>query len=544
MVFTLAMPHEKNSRNPGKNGPRPGPGLLDALLRKAGLRLGSEQVQALWTFHTFLRERNTELNMTRIHNFENIVLKHFVDSILVAGLVDLPSRLLDIGSGAGFPGIPLKIARPDIHIVMAEGRARRVEFLKQAVDLLGLEGIDVYGHKVGRANNPAIDLNSPFDGVITRALEDIPSTLRRVFDLLTPQGRVFFMKGPDCSDEIEEASRLLRDGYTLTDDIAYSLPGSPHRRRLVAYERKAGKTLIQAGGLPEEPGDRESCAGESAFPGRIKEITSPANPSFKEFASLLTSRGIRKAGQLLIAGGPPVAEVLEANRALCRGWITPTGEAAGHNSRIDRPRRTAPGRSADQPPPEGSPDGLVWYRLAPPLFRELDISGTRLPLLLADLPPMPDWSDREWPEGCTLFVPFQDPENVGAVIRAAAAFGTARVVLLAEAAHPFLPKSQRAAGSALFHVPLLRGPSIQKLAVTGAPLLILDAEGKNIAHFLFPRTFGLLAGQEGPGLPDRYRGPDALAIPMEPGAESLNAASSVAVALFAWRHSAGAPPCR
>ena len=75
---------------------------------------------------------------------------------------------------------------------------------------------------------------------------------------------------------------------------------------------------------------------------------------------------------------------------------------------------------------------------------------------------MPDWSDdAPWPDGCTLFIPFQDPENVGAVIRSAAAFGVARVVLLKEAAHPFHPRSSRAAGSALFQVPLYQGPSIR-----------------------------------------------------------------------------------
>ena len=85
--------------------------------------------------------------------------------------------------------------------------------------------------------------------------------------------------------------------------------------------------------------------------------------------------------------------------------------------------------------------------------------GRRSPLLLVRVPEIPEWSaDAPWPEGCTLFVPFQDPENVGAVIRSAAAFGVARVVLLREAAHPFHPKAARAAGTALFQVAAGTGP--------------------------------------------------------------------------------------
>ena len=100
-----------------------------------------------------------------------------------------------------------------------------------------------------------------------------------------------------------------------------------------------------------------------------------------------------------------------------------------------------------------------WYRFNDPLFKQLDVVGTHSPLLLVKVPEFTPWSDdAAWPAGCTLFVPFQDPENVGSVIRSAAAFGVAQVVLLREAAHPFHPRSSRAAGPALFQVPILTGP--------------------------------------------------------------------------------------
>src|SRR4029079_10387625 len=127
------------------------------------------------------------------------------------------------------------------------------------------------------------------------------------------------------------------------------------------------------------------------------------------------------------------------------------------------------------PPPRAD---LPWYRLADPLFEVLDTAGTHAPLLLVTVPAMPEWSEESpWPPGCTLFVPFQDPENVGAVIRSAAAFGVAQVVLLREEAPPFRPRATRAAGPAVLQVPLEAGPSIRDLATGDVPLVALSGEG-------------------------------------------------------------------
>ena len=129
-------------------------------------------------------------------------------------------------------------------------------------------------------------------------------------------------------------------------------------------------------------------------------------------------------------------------------------------------------------------------------------------------------------------MPFQDPENVGAVIRSAVAFGAAEIVLLAEAANPFHPKSVRASGGAVFRANLLEGPSIQDLP-DDLPVVPLSKEGKRISDFKFPAKFALLPGIEGPGLPDRFRR-SGVAIPISPEVESLNAVAATAVALFTW----------
>ncbi len=472
----------------------PGLPALESILAGCGVPLDRAQLDQLWAYHRMLRSANAELNMTRIHNFENMVLKHYVDSLLVLKYVEIPSPLVDMGSGPGLPGVPLKIARPGVEMILAEPRGGRAEFLAEVVARLKLEGVEVFAGKV----------NSQFPkrvrGVITRAVAAIPETLTRVAACLEPGGRMIFMKGPDCDAEVAEAGESHASSFRLVADHHYQIPGTPHDRRVVVYERLEGEA-------PEE-------GAGPAYAGHVREVASEANPTYKLALDLLTGRGIRKHGRALIAGARVVAEVLDRHADRVEGWLTD---------------------SRGPEPPEGAARP-TWFRLADALFRALDVAGTRSPLLLVRVPELPAWSpDAPWPDGCTLFVPFQDPENVGAVIRSAAAFGAARVVLLREAAHPFHPKAARAAGSALFQVPLEQGPSIRDLNSIEVPLIALSADGPELASSGFPQQFGLVAGIEGPGLPDHLRAGLTRRIAMEPGVESLNAATAAAVALYAWR---------
>ena len=471
----------------------PGRKSLEVLLRRCGIVLSPPQYDALWSYHQRLRSANAELNLTRIHNFENMVLKHYADSLLVLDFADLPSPLLDMGSGPGLPGIPLKIARPDLEMIFAEPRGARVDFLREVIAGLGLERVEVFAGKVGPKFPGTVA------GVITRAVASIPVTLDRVAHCLETGGRMFFMKGPECDSEIAEAAQSHAEAFRMVADHAYQISGTPHRRRLVVYERLAGRVV--AGTAP---------AG--SHPGPIREVTSDANPTFKLCRDLLGARGIRKHGRAIVAGPRMVAEILDRVPGQVEAWLTANEGAT--------PPRT----------------DLAWYRLDDPLFRELDTAGTHAPLLLVKVPALSAWSDEDpWPDGCTLFVPFQDPENVGAVIRSAAAFGVARVVLLREAAHPFHPRSSRAAGPALFQVAMQLGPSIQELVVRQAPLIALATDGPELGDAPLPSRFGLVPGVEGPGLPAHLREGPRRRIAMEPGVESLNAATATAIALYAWR---------
>jgi 16S rRNA (guanine527-N7)-methyltransferase len=380
-------------------------------------------------------------------------------------------------------------------MILAEPRGQRVEFLKRVCESLRLRDIEVHAGKVGPK------YTRPVSGVITRAVASIPDTLERVANCLQPGGRMLFMKGPECDNEIADARASHGDTFRLLADHAYKIPRTPHQRRLLVYERLTAPSCSIGEAIRSQP---------------AKAVTSPANPTFKLLFDLLNARGIRKHGQALMMGSRPVREVLAQFPDRVLGWITDTGGEA--------------------PPLRPGAEPIEWIRLADPLFRDLDMFGTHAPLLLVRVHEFPDWSDQApWPEGCTLFLPFQDPENVGAVIRTAAAFGVARVVLLREAAHPFHPKAVRAAGTTLLQVRLERGPSINDLIVRGAPLIALDTCGPVLASQPFPFSFGLVVGIEGPGLPPRLREGLRRRIPIAPEVESLNAAAATAVALYEWR---------
>jgi 16S rRNA (guanine527-N7)-methyltransferase len=471
---------------------------MAVLLEQCGISLSGLQLEQLWTYHELLREHNPELNLTRIHSFGNMVIKLYVDSILPGTLTDLPSPLMDVGTGAGMPGIPLKIAYPHLEIHLAESRRNRVAFLKMAVERLGLEGLEVIGRGIGP------DFEHPMAGVITRAVEAMELTLQRVSGCLESNGVVVFMKGPHCREEIERAAERFQGRYRLVQDFAYRIPQTPHERRLVIFQR-----------LDEPPHARKASAMKRYG---FRKVESEQNELFKDLKKLLTSRGIKKQGRAMVSGPKQVLEALKLFPDRCEAWL----------SLEDR-----------TPPPDDSPPHLTWYQLAPPLYRALDVFGTDSPLLLIRTQEIPAWSPEDGlPDGCTVFIPFQDPENVGAAVRSSVAFGASQIVLLSESAHPYHPKALRASGGAVLHAKLLHGPSLQDIPET-LPLVPLSMAGQDISTFSFPARFGLLPGMEGPGLPDRWR-QNAVAIPIDPKVESLNGATALAIALYQWRQSARA----
>lgn len=182
-------------------------------------------------FYILLMEHQRKDNVTRLIKFRDIAIKHFIDSLIVTRFAKLKFPLLDIGTGAGFPGIPLKIMYPKEKFILAEGVRKRVDFLKSVRETMKLDDLQLIGRNV----DP--DFHYPVQGAITRAVEPISQTLLNISQCLEIGGRMFFMKGPNCDAEIVAAKKEWSEYFKLVDDKAYVLPNTPHQRRLVIYEK-------------------------------------------------------------------------------------------------------------------------------------------------------------------------------------------------------------------------------------------------------------------------------------------------------------------
>jgi 16S rRNA (guanine527-N7)-methyltransferase len=478
--------------------------LMNEIFRSCGFELSPRQLDQFGAYYDLLVANNETLDLTRITSFEDIVVKHFIDSLFFTEFIELPSPIIDIGSGAGFPGIPLKIFLPRLKMILSEPRKKRATFLENTARALRLADVEVYPHMVTERSFFTVE------GVITRALESIDDTLTRVNHFLPRGGRVIFMKGPEADRDLDTVTPGNMNAYSLETDRRYRLPHTSYERRLIVYRKELSGTRKTYSILK----DLKATAGTA--------ITSAENKTFKDLKKLGDGSGIRKSGTVLVSGRKIIAELEGSGRIPARELILHDGY-----SEDDDDINALIGRHEDA--------GTLLV-LKKSLFNELDLFNTGGPLLVVQPPEMPEWKQDIIP-GCTLLVPFQDPVNVGSVIRSAVGFNVGRIVILKEAANPYHPKSVRASAGTVFSAAMERGPSIRDLPAlpgNGASAVVaLDARGAPLDSFTFPDGFLLLPGIEGPGLPEALK-KGSVSIPLSRGVESLNAPVAVSIALYEW----------
>jgi 16S rRNA (guanine527-N7)-methyltransferase len=181
---------------------------------KLGFPLSSSQLEQFATYYQELLDWNRRINLTRITDPQEVPLKHFLDSLTVTLALQPPPydtgyRVIDVGSGAGLPGIPLKLALPAIKLVLLEATRKKAAFLEHVRDKLRLENTEIV---VGRAEAVAHDrrYREAFDLVISRAVARLSTLVELTLPFCAVGGRFIAQKKGDIQPEINEASRAIR----------------------------------------------------------------------------------------------------------------------------------------------------------------------------------------------------------------------------------------------------------------------------------------------------------------------------------------------
>ncbi len=231
---------------------------LSTILEKLNIPSNDTAETRLDKYYHMVVEKNKVMNLTAITEEHEFLIKHFADSLSVYSAVPLfkeklssgKCTLIDVGTGAGFPGIPLKIMFPEIKVTLLDSLQKRVNFLNEVIAELGLEGITAIHN---RAEDGARDpkLRDGFDLVVSRAVASLPVLSEYCLPYVKPGGLLIAYKSGDIKEELEGASHALKVlGGKLCDSPIFMLPDSDISRSFVvvkkskptpkAYPRKAG----------------------------------------------------------------------------------------------------------------------------------------------------------------------------------------------------------------------------------------------------------------------------------------------------------------
>lgn len=231
---------------------------FDQELETLGVRLTDVQKEQFDRYYELLIEWNRVMNLTGITDYEEVNLKHFTDSLTVVRIKELKnvSSLIDVGTGAGFPGIPIKIAFPHIEVTLLDSLNKRIKFLNQVVEELGLNNV-ITLH--GRAEDYArkTEYREKFDLCVSRAVANLSTLSEYCLPFIKKGGCFVSYKSAESDEEIKQSEKALDilGGKVKTVD-KFMLPGSDMGRALVMIEKvknTPGKYPRKAGVPSKEP---------------------------------------------------------------------------------------------------------------------------------------------------------------------------------------------------------------------------------------------------------------------------------------------------
>lgn len=203
--------------------------------------ISDEQANKFYKYMELLLEWNEKMNLTAITEPNEVILKHFIDSITVEKHINKEAKIIDIGTGAGFPGIPLSIIRNDLNITLMDSLNKRIKFLDEVVKENQLLNVDtVHSRAEELARNK--DFRGKFDVATSRAVASLNVLLEYMIPFVKVEGYCICMKGANVEEEINNAKKALNILQCKIENVeSFNLPGSDYARNIIII-KKIGET--------------------------------------------------------------------------------------------------------------------------------------------------------------------------------------------------------------------------------------------------------------------------------------------------------------
>lgn len=211
--------------------------IFNNYLEKLNLTLTEEQIEKFYNYMNLLIEWNKKINLTAIIEPKDIILKHFIDSLTIEKYIKKGETIIDVGTGAGFPGIPLKIAREDLKITLADSLNKRINFLNEVInkiDLKNIETIHTRAEELGKNKK----YREKFDIATSRAVANMSTLSEYLIPFVKVKGRCICMKSSDIDTELENAKKAINIlGCKIESKDKFNLPNSDLGRSVIILRK-------------------------------------------------------------------------------------------------------------------------------------------------------------------------------------------------------------------------------------------------------------------------------------------------------------------